>query len=280
MINVDLKKIALVLSITTVLGACGSETKKEEMKSEEVKEATASAVSSETTAKESMKEEDKMGYALGAKMAGFIRKDVVGNPELIVNLGSIAEGFTDGLHAKTTLSEEEIAQQFTIFQQKMQAISAKKAAVHQAEQSAHDKAGKTAGDAYLAANAKKENVKTTASGLQYDVITAGAKDAAKPAATDVVKVHYTGSFIDGKVFDSSVKSGNPVSFPLNRVISGWTEGLQLMSVGSKYHFVIPWQLAYGEAGRPGSIPRHSVLQFDIELLAINPEKDIAKEEKK
>jgi FKBP-type peptidyl-prolyl cis-trans isomerase FkpA len=234
----------------------------------------------ESTATSGMKAEDKMGYALGAKMASFIRKDVTANQELNINNESIAKGFTDGLNATTILSEEEITQQFTLFQEKMQAEAAQKAAVHQAEQTAQDEAGKAAGDAFLVANGKKDGVKTTTSGLQYDVITSGAKDAAKPAATDVVKVHYTGTFIDGKVFDSSVERGEPISFPLNRVIAGWTEGLQLMSVGSKYHFVIPWKIAYGEAGRPGSIPKYSVLQFDVELIAINPEESKAKEEEK
>jgi FKBP-type peptidyl-prolyl cis-trans isomerase len=123
----------------------------------------------------------------------------------------------------------------------------------------------TKGAAYLAENAKKAGVKTTASGLQYEVIKEGT--GAKPSATSTVKVHYEGKLIDGTVFDSSIKRGEPVSFPLNQVIPGWTEGVQLMSVGSKYHFVIPANLAYGEQGG-GPIPPNSVLSFDVELLEI------------
>jgi FKBP-type peptidyl-prolyl cis-trans isomerase len=103
--------------------------------------------------------------------------------------------------------------------------------------------------------------------LQYQVIKEGT--GAKPVATDTVKVHYEGKLVDGTVFDSSIKRGEPVSFPLNQVIAGWTEGVQLMTVGSKYKFVIPANLAYGEQGG-GPIPANSVLTFEVELLEINP----------
>lgn len=265
--NLDIKKILTLISVVTVLSACQPSDKKDEMKADDAKATT----SSEATDVNSMKEEDKMGYALGAKMASFIRADIDGNKDLNVNKESIAKGFTDGLKNEMKLTEQEIAAQFTIFQQKMQAAQQAKAAEANKEQAAKDQELIAAGDAFLAANGKKEGVKTTETGLQYDVITAGKDGAAKPSATDTVKVHYTGSLIDGTVFDSSVERGEPISFPLNRVIPGWTEGLQLMSVGSKYHFVIPWNLAYGAAGRPGSIPRHAVLQFDVELIAINPD---------
>ena len=125
----------------------------------------------------------------------------------------------------------------------------------------------TKGATYLAENAKKAGVTTTASGLQYQVIKEGT--GAKPVATDTVKVHYEGKLVDGTVFDSSIKRGEPVSFPLNQVIAGWTEGVQLMTVGSKYKFVIPANLAYGEQGG-GPIPANSVLTFEVELLEINP----------
>jgi len=125
---------------------------------------------------------------------------------------------------------------------------------------------KEAGQQFLEANAKKEGVSTTASGLQYKVITAG--DGARPTATDTVKVHYRGTFIDGKTFDSSYDRGEPISFPLNRVIKGWTEGVQLMSVGSTYEFYIPYTLAYGENGAGGVIPPYATLIFQVELLGI------------
>jgi FKBP-type peptidyl-prolyl cis-trans isomerase len=123
----------------------------------------------------------------------------------------------------------------------------------------------TKGATYLAENAKKAGVKVTASGLQYEVITEGK--GAKPKATDTVKVHYEGKLLDGTVFDSSIKRKEPVSFPLNQVIAGWTEGVQLMSVGSKYKFTIPSNLAYGEQGS-GPITPNSVLVFEVELIEI------------
>ena len=126
---------------------------------------------------------------------------------------------------------------------------------------------KAAGEKFLAENAKREGVKTTASGLQYEVLEATIGQ--KPKATDTVKVHYEGTLIDGTVFDSSYKRGESISFPLNGVIKGWTEGLQLMSVGSKYKFFIPYQLAYGERGAGGSIPPYAALIFTVEVLGID-----------
>jgi FKBP-type peptidyl-prolyl cis-trans isomerase len=110
------------------------------------------------------------------------------------------------------------------------------------------------------------NVQTTASGLQYEVIAEGT--GAKPKATDTVTVHYRGTFPDGKEFDSSYSRNEPTSFPLNGVIAGWTEGLQLMTVGSKYKFTIPPQLAYGTRGAGGVIPPNATLLFEVELLEI------------
>ena len=125
---------------------------------------------------------------------------------------------------------------------------------------------KEEGEKFLAENAKREGVKVTASGLQYEVLEATLGQ--KPKATDTVKVHYEGTLIDGTVFDSSYKRGESISFPLNGVIKGWTEGLQLMSVGSKYKFFIPYQLAYGESGAGASIPPYAALIFTVELLGI------------
>ena len=125
---------------------------------------------------------------------------------------------------------------------------------------------KAEGEKFLAENAKREGVKTTASGLQYEVLEATIGQ--KPKATDTVRVHYEGTLIDGTVFDSSYKRGESISFPLNGVIKGWTEGLQLMSVGSKYKLFIPYQLAYGEHGAGASIPPYAALIFTVELLGI------------
>lgn len=127
---------------------------------------------------------------------------------------------------------------------------------------------KTAGEAFLAANAKKPNIKTTASGLQYEVLTPG-KGKTNPLATDNVTVHYKGTSLDGKEFDSSYSRGEPTSFPLNGVIPGWTEGVQLMTEGAKYKFYIPSNLAYGENGAGGSIAPNETLIFEVELIKIN-----------
>lgn len=123
---------------------------------------------------------------------------------------------------------------------------------------------KAAGKAFLAENAKKENIITTASGLQYEILTKG--EGPSPSATTSVTVHYRGSTLDGKEFDSSYSRNAPATFPLNRVIAGWTEGLQLMNVGAKYRFYIPSDLAYGARGAGGSIGPNETLIFDVELL--------------
>ena len=140
----------------------------------------------------------------------------------------------------------------------MEALQAKK-------QEASYGDNKVAGETFLAENAKKEGVVTTASGLQYEVVVAGK--GAMPVATDKVKVHYHGTLIDGTVFDSSVERGEPAEFGVNQVIKGWVEGLQLMPVGSKYKFYIPQDLAYG-AQAQGKIVPFSTLVFDVELIAI------------
>lgn len=123
------------------------------------------------------------------------------------------------------------------------------------------------GEKFLAENAKKDGVSVTESGLQYRVQEEGS--GAKPNANDTVEVHYRGTLIDGTEFDSSYKRGQTISFPLNRVIAGWTEGVQLMSPGAKYTFYIPYQLAYGERGTPGGpIPPYAALVFDVELVSV------------
>lgn len=122
------------------------------------------------------------------------------------------------------------------------------------------------GQAFLARNAERDGVITTASGLQYEVLAAG--DGPSPAATDLVTVHYTGTLIDGTVFDSSVERGQPAEFPANRLIPGWVEALQLMQVGDKWILYIPSDLAYGERGAGGAIGPNQTLIFEIELLGV------------
>jgi FKBP-type peptidyl-prolyl cis-trans isomerase len=140
-------------------------------------------------------------------------------------------------------------------------------ATHAEQQfAAQTEANKMKGAAYLAENAKKEGVMVTESGLQYSVITQG--DGAKPVADDQVTVHYRGTLIDGTEFDSSYSRGEPASFGLNQVIPGWTEGVQLMNVGSKYLFVVPYELGYGDRGAGGAIGPFETLIFEVELIEI------------
>lgn len=128
------------------------------------------------------------------------------------------------------------------------------------------KAAREAGEKFLEENKKNEGVKVAASGLQYVVEKEG--EGAQPTATDEVTVHYTGKLLNGQVFDSSVQRGEPATFPLNRVIPGWTEGVQLMKEGAKYTFFIPSDLAYGPQGIPNAIPPHSTLIFEVELIKV------------
>ena len=134
------------------------------------------------------------------------------------------------------------------------------------QQEAAGKAAREAGENFLAENAKREGVKVTETGLQYEVLTPAL--GIKPTPTDTVTCHYEGRLIDGTVFDSSYRRGEPASFPLQGVTRGWTEGLQLMSIGSKFRFFIPFDLAYGAQGAGGSIPPYAALIFDVELIGI------------
>ena len=178
-------------------------------------------------------------------------------PEL--NIEALEKGIRDGYSGdekKRALTQEQMEKVLMEYQKKREAEITK-------EVEAKAKANKEAGEKFLAENEKKEGVQKTASGLQYKVITEGT--GAKPKATDTVTVHYEGKLIDGKVFDSSYERGEPVSFRLNEVIKGWTEGVQLMNTGSKYELYIPSDLAYGETGNPNIEP-NSVLIFTVELL--------------
>lgn len=198
---------------------------------------------------------EKMSYALGMNIAGNISELPlkIDSAALIKALQTVLAG------EEPALAQEEYAQNMQKFQQEVQSAGQK--AMKEAAEN-----NRAAGKEFLAANAKKEGVKTTASGLQYMVLAEG--NGPKPAKTSKVRVHYTGTLIDGKVFDSSVQRGEPAEFGLNQVIAGWTEGLQLMPTGAKYRFFIPAELAYGDRGAPGAIPPCAALIFDVELLAI------------
>ena len=202
-----------------------------------------------------MNDIEKMSYALGMNIAGNISELPleIDKACLLRALNAVLAG------QPAELPQEEYAKYMQKFQQEVREAGQK--AVKQAAES-----NRASGREFLTANAKKEGVKTTASGLQYQVLAQGS--GPRPDRHQKVRVHYTGRLIDGKVFDSSVQRGEPAEFGLTQVIAGWTEGLQLMPAGSKYRLFIPPELAYGDRGAPGAIPPGAALIFDVELLEI------------
>ena len=200
-------------------------------------------------------DDQKVAYLIGRDIGQSIKTD-----DLQVDLDLLFAGLKEAASgAESQIAQEEQQALMIKFQQEMQA----KAAAKQAEAAMGNK---KAAETFLAENKKREEVTETESGLQYEVLTAAEGD--KPAATDTVKVHYHGTLLDGTVFDSSVERKQPIDFPLNGVIPGWTEGVQLMSVGSKYKFYIPSDLAYGDRGSPPKIGPGATLVFEVELLEI------------
>lgn len=200
-------------------------------------------------------DKDKVSYMIGMDVGQNL-----GQFKDEVDVDVLVRGLRDAMTGSDTqLSQEQAAEVRQQFMQRMQAQ-----AQEQRVQAAQN--NRTEGEAFLAENGKKAGVTTTDSGLQYEVISSG--DGAKPKATDRVRVHYVGTLLDGTKFDSSIDRGEPAEFPLNGVIPGWTEGLQLMPVGSKYRFYIPSELAYGEQGTPGPIGPNATLTFEVELLEI------------
>ena len=199
---------------------------------------------------------DKVSYALGLGIGQQLAQ--MGANDL--NVDDFAQSIKDVLNGSELKVSHREAQQI------VQDYFAKKEAAMNAERAEKGKAAKEEGEKYLAENAKKEGVITTASGLQYQVLKEG--NGKKPSAKDSVKCHYEGFLIDGTVFDSSVQRGEPAVFGLQQVIAGWTEGLQLLSEGGKYRFFIPYRLAYGEGGAGAMIPPFATLIFDVELIEV------------
>lgn len=192
---------------------------------------------------------DKISYALGMAIARNLRSmgvDSLSTEDFSAAVQAVISG------GKTELTDQEA--QITVQQ------------FLQKKEEEQSRAMRADGEKYLADNAKKEGVIVTESGLQYEILTPALGQ--KPKATDTVTCHYEGRLIDGTVFDSSYRRGEPASFPLQGVIAGWTEGLQLMAVGSKFRFTIPFQLGYGARGAGGSIPPYATLIFDVELISI------------
>ena len=196
-------------------------------------------------------DEARVSYGIGRQLGGQLRD----NPPPGVSLDAILAGLADAFNgADSRVANDALTASFQVIRERMQA-----------EQAAKAEAAAAAGRDYLAENAKREGVTVLASGLQFEVLVQG--EGAKPSADDHVRTHYHGTLIDGTVFDSSYERGQPAEFPVGGVIPGWVEALQLMNAGSKWRLHVPSELAYG-AQAVGSIPPHSVLVFDVELLDI------------
>jgi FKBP-type peptidyl-prolyl cis-trans isomerase FklB len=197
-------------------------------------------------------QKDKVSYSIGLNIgSNLARQNVEINPE------ALTAGINDAIAGKPQLTQDQIKEVMTTFEKDMQA-----------KQKAAGEKSAAEGTKFLEENKKKEGVKATASGLQYKVIKDGT--GAQPKATDTVTVNYRGTLINGKEFDSSYKRGQPATFPLNGVIKGWTEGLQLMKMGGKYQFFVAPNLAYGERAVGPDISPNSTLIFEIELLDTKP----------
>jgi FKBP-type peptidyl-prolyl cis-trans isomerase len=204
---------------------------------------------------ESKVDMEKVSYAMGMDLGTMLKQQ-----ELGISADEFSKGMKEAMAGTATLERDEARVILQAFEQDMRA----KAEAKQNEAGANNIAE---GAAFLEANKAKEGVQVTETGLQYIVEKEGEGDA--PAATSEVTVHYTGKLLDGSVFDSSVERGQPATFTLNRVIPGWTEGLQLMKPGAKYTFYIPSDLAYGDRGAPPRIAPNATLIFDVELISIN-----------
>ncbi len=224
-----MKKIVLIFGVSALIFSCNNV---------------------DTSNSELSTQMDSVSYSLGVSVANNLKSSGFET----IESSAISEAFNDVFSENDVKISEEDAN--ALIQDYFMELSQKKS------QEATNK-----GQAFLDENATKDGVVTTASGLQYQVLTEG--QGAKPVASDEVTVHYHGTLIDGTVFDSSVDRGQPATFPVGGVIQGWVEALQLMNVGSKYKLFIPSNLAYGERGAGGSIGPNETLVFEVELLSIN-----------
>lgn len=196
--------------------------------------------------------EQRASYGIGRQMGD----QLASNPFEGLDVNAVVAGLTDSLTGEpSVVNNNDLNEAFMAINERMRAQSEEQAKVASAE-----------GEKFLAENAKRDEVTVTESGLQFEVLTNG--DGDKPSESSTVRTHYHGTLIDGTVFDSSYDRGQPAEFPVNGVIKGWTEALQLMGVGSKWRLYIPYQLAYGEQGAGGAIGPYAALVFDVELLDI------------
>ncbi len=223
--------------------------------------AASAALAAEKTELKTQK--DKASYAIGLDMGSSLKRN-----EIDVNPDTLFKGIKDALSGgKLLMTDQEIRETITAVQKDLQAKQQALQAKQQERMKEVGEKNKKEGEPFLAANKKKDGVITLASGLQYKIIKNGGGNS--PKATDSVTVNYRGTLIDGTEFDSSYKRGQPATFPVNGVIKGWTEALQLMKEGSKWQLFIPSELAYGDRGAGKDIGPNAVLIFEVELVSVN-----------
>jgi FKBP-type peptidyl-prolyl cis-trans isomerase len=257
-----MKKILILLALAAFFASSCEKTQEQKP-----------AAKKEFTAADLVTEHDKVSYSIGFQMGSRFKSDNLG-----INLDIFHKGVQDGFTGSDQIiSEEETNRIMMAFQKKMMAKKQAERATKMEERKHQGKANKEKGTMFLEKNKAQEGVVTLKSGLQYKILSNGT--GASPKATDTVKCHYKGTTIDGKEFDSSYKRGQPATFALNRVIKGWTEGLQLMKEGGKWQFFIPSELAYGERGSGPHIGPNETLIFEVELLAIEKPKTTKPKEK-
>lgn len=263
----SIKKTAVVVALAGALAACDSGDKNTTKKAEEK-----GAVATESKQQVEFKDMyEKAAYSMGVNFSRQMSKNFDSLKEYDVNIDKdlVVKGMRDGFAGNAQFNEEEVAANINEFQTALNAKMKERQEELAAEAKKKAEENLKKGQAFEAEYAKKEGVTQTESGLLYRVIE-DAEGSESPTAEDAVRVHYRGTFIDGKEFDSSYKRNKPIDFNLGGVIPGWTEGLQYMTVGDKYEFVIPAELAYGENDR-AQIPGNSTLIFEVELLEVNPE---------
>lgn len=239
-----LKKVTLIIAAVLIAGFSFAQDGKKKCKKKKCKKGCTTEVSMKLN-----NEIDSVSYGFGVNIAENLKNQGVDS----LNIAALAKGMEDIFKGDTLLMENsEIMPILKDFMQRMAEVKTQKM--------------KEEGKKFLDENSKKEGITTLPSGLQYEVISSG--DGPIPTASDQVTTHYTGYLVDGTVFDSSVKRGQPATFPVGGVIQGWQEALQLMHVGDKWKLYIPYNLAYGAQGHPPTIPPYATLIFDIELLEI------------
>lgn len=251
-----LTRMAAAIALTSlVLTGCSEQ--EQDVKTSAPAVAQAPAAANSDQAKEAFASvEQKVSYGLGLQSVGMYPDELTKEIEVDAYLAGVMDGLKKNNPQVSELELQQASEvMFKRLQEKMDAENAKAA---------------QAGKDFLAENTKKEGITTTESGLQYQILSKGDGKGAKPVAQDIVKVHYTGTLIDGTVFDSSVERGTPLDIPVGAVIPGWQEGLQLMQVGDKFKFFIPSDLAYGPQSPSPMIPANAVLVFEVELININP----------